>query len=135
MKLNLELIQYINLFEKITCVNVKNCFFHKDSLVFIISNGQISKAIGKKGFNIKKISRMINKKIKIAEYNDDPVKFINSYVSPIDVDHIELKDKIINIKAKNSKDKGLLIGRNGRNLENIKNLINYYFKIEKVRII
>ena len=135
MKLNLELIQYINLFEKITRVNVKNCFFHKDNLVFIVSNGQISRAIGKKGFNIKKISRMINKKIKIAEYNDDPVKFINSYVSPIDVDHIELKDKTINIKAKNSKDKGLLIGRNGRNLENIKNLINYYFKIEKVRII
>jgi N utilization substance protein A len=135
MKLNLELIQYINLFEKITRTKVKNCFFHKEKLVFIVANGQGRKAVGKKAFNVQKITKLINKKIKIVEYNVDPVKFINSFVSPIDVENVEFIDNVINLRVKTAKDKGLLIGRNGQNLENIKKIMDYYFKIKEIKVL
>jgi len=135
MKLNLELIQYINLFEKITKTKVKNCFFHKDKLVFIVANGQGKKAVGKKAFNVQKITKLINKKIKIVEYNQDPVKFINSFASPIAIEKIDFTDNVINLKVKTAKDKGLLIGRNGQNLDNIKKIMDYYFKIKEVKIL
>ncbi len=135
MKLNLELIQYINLFEKITRTKVKNCFYHKDKLVFVVEEGQGRKAVGKKAYNVQKITKLINKKIKIVEYNKDPVKFINSFVSPIDIERTDLSDNVINLKVKTAKDKGLLIGRNGQNLENIKKIMDYYFKIKDVKIL
>jgi len=135
MKLNLELIQYINLFEKITRTKVKNCFYHKDKLVFIVEKGQGRKAVGKNAFNVQKITRLINKKIKIVEYNGDPVKFINNFVSPIDIESAEFTDNVINLKVKTAKDKGLIIGRNGKNLENIKKIMDYYFKIKEVKVL
>lgn len=135
MKLNLELIQYINLFEKITRTKVKNCFYHKDRLVFVVEEGQGRKAVGKKAYNVQKITKLINKKIKIVEYNQDPVKFINSFASPIVIDSTDLSDNVINLKVKTAKDKGLLIGRNGQNLENIKKIMDYYFKIKDVKIL
>tara|TARA_Y100000034_G_C6886165_1_gene406948 strand:- start:494 stop:901 length:408 start_codon:yes stop_codon:yes gene_type:complete len=135
MKLNLELIQYINLFEKITRTKVKNCFYHKERLVFIVGKGQGRKAVGKRAFNVQKITKLINKKIKIVEYNEDPVKFINSFASPIDIESVDFTDNIINLKVKTAKDKGILIGRNGQNLENIKKIMDYYFKIKNVKIL
>jgi len=135
MKLNLELIQYINFFEKITKTKVKNCFLDKERLIFIVSQGQGRKAVGKGAFNVKKISRLLNKKIKIVEYNADPVKFINSLISPIVADDINISDTIINIKVKSAKDKGLLIGRDGKNIKSIKEIIDYYHKIKDIKFL
>jgi len=134
MKLNLELIQYINLFEKITKTKVKNCFYD-NRLVFIVETGQGRKAVGKNAFNVQEITRLINKKIKIVEYNPDPVKFINSFASPIAIESVNFSDNVINLKVKTAKDKGILIGRNGHNLNNIKKIMDYYFKIKEVRVL
>lgn len=100
-----------------------------------MANGQGRKAVGKKAFNVQKITKLINKKIKIVEYNVDPVKFINSFVSPIDVENVEFIDNVINLRVKTAKDKGLLIGRNGQNLENIKKIMDYYFKIKEIKVL
>ena len=135
MKLNLELIQYINLFEKITRTKVKNCFYHKERLVFVVKEGQGRKAVGKKAYNVQKITRLTKKKIKIVEHSKDPVKFINSFASPIEIESADLSDSIINLKVKTAKDKGLLIGRNGQNLENIRKIMDYYFKIKDVKVL
>ena len=47
---NKEEINHINLFEKITKARVKDCFLN-DIIVFIVEEGDLGKAIGKKGFN------------------------------------------------------------------------------------
>lgn len=135
MKLDLELIQYINLFEKVTRTKVRNCFYNKDGLVFIVNFGDCSKAIGKKAVNMRKLTRLINKKIKVVEYNKDPVRFINNFTSSVKLENIELKDDEITLKVKSLKDKGLLIGRNGKNLEETKKVMDYYFNIKKIKII
>ena len=54
MKINLELIQYINYFEKTTRSKVKDCFFEDQKLIFIVQPGQARIAIGKQGININK---------------------------------------------------------------------------------
>ncbi len=136
MKYNLETIQLINLFENIAKINVKDCFFDKDKLVFIVNEGQGSKAVGKKGINVKKFAEKTNKRIKIIEFSNDPVKFINRYISPIKPESVVQEGKIIKISAKTTKDKGLLIGRNSQNLENLKKVTKKYFKdIEDIKIV
>lgn len=136
MKLNLETIQFINFFEKLTRTRVKDCFFENEKLIFIVNPGQARKAVGKNGVNAKKFSEKTNKRIKIIEFNPNPVLFIKSLISPIKPESIEKEDKIINIKVNSTKEKGLLIGRNSKNLENLKKLVKKYFgDIEDIKII
>nr|MBA4405197.1 NusA-like transcription termination signal-binding factor [Nanoarchaeum sp.] len=136
MKYNLELIQYINHFEKITGTRVKDCFYEEEKLIFIVNPGQASKAVGKNGINAKKFSFQTNKRIKITEFNEDPIRFINSLISPIKVENITLEEKVVKIKASSTKDKGLLIGRNSKNLENLKKVVQKYFQdIEDIKIL
>ena len=62
--LNQEVIGFINLFEKVTRAQVKDCF-SDDGLVFVVQPGQMGLAIGKKGVNIKKVSGLLKKKVKV----------------------------------------------------------------------
>ena len=136
MKINLELIQYINYFERLTKSSVKDCFFEDEKLIFVVRSGQARKAVGKNGINAKKFVEKTGKKIKIIEFNEDPLKFIRSLISPIKPKNIEQEEKTVNIEVESTKDKGLLIGRNAKNLENLKKHVQKYFvQIEDIKII
>src|SRR3989344_9156663 len=114
MKLTKDSIQYINLFERLTRANVKACFINAQ-LIFIVEQGHASKAIGKNGVNVKKIESLVNKKIKIVEYNNDPIIFIKSLIFPLKVKDAILNNDTIEIQA-DTNTKALLIGRNSQNL-------------------
>jgi transcription termination/antitermination protein NusA len=135
MKLNRDLIQYIGLFEKITRTRVKNCFFQGECLVFVVGLGQKSKAIGRGATNAKRISALIKKRVKIVEHNSDPVKFINGYIYPVEAETVRNDNGSVEIKVKSLKDKGLLIGRNRKNLDDLKSVVDYYFKIKDIKIV
>ena len=135
MKYTNEIIQFITLFENLTRAKVKDCFFNNDKLVFIANNGDIKKAVGKNGSNIKKIESMIKKRIKVVEFNSDIGKFIRSFLYPIKPKNIEIKDGIISIGAEGVKDRALLIGRDSKNLNNLKEVIKKYFDVSNIRIV
>lgn len=135
MKLDMETIGYINLFEKITRCHVKDSFPYSDKLLFIVGNGEASKAVGKKGVNIKKLSDMMHKKLKVVEFSDDPAVFVKSFISPIKAQKIEIKENIVEVTVRGRQEKGLLIGRDKNNLNCLKEIVKKFFKIEDVRII
>lgn len=132
MKLNLKEIQHINLFEKITRAKVKDCIIN-DEITFIIEEGNVQKALGENNQNIKKISFILKKPVKIIAFSKTPEKFINNLIYPIR-SKIELKDNIIYITEKDVKLKGKIYGREKENLKKIKELANKYFKIKDVVI-
>ena len=129
-----RIIDYINLFENITRSSVRDCFFQNDILVFVVTEGQASKAIGKNGRNVIKFARLINKRLKVIEYHSDPLKFMRNLIAPIKPKYIKLEDKTLEVFVENTKDKGLLIGRDKRNLENFKKVMKSYFKVENIKI-
>lgn len=128
MLLNKDKIQKINLFENLTNSKVKD-LIDDEKLVIIVENGEIGKAIGKQGKNIKMIENMVHKRIKIVEYNDDSLTFVKNFIHPLKTDEIKLNENTIEISAKDRKTKGLLIGRNGKNLTELNNLIKNYFNL------
>ena len=125
----------INLFENKTRSTVKNFLEYNEIFIFIVKENQARKAIGPKGINVKKLSDLLNKRIKIVEYNSEPVKFIKGFISPIVALDIKVEDKIIEIKVSSTREKGLLIGRDKKHLNMLKNLVKKYFDIEDIKII
>lgn len=89
-KLDTETIQQIALFESITGAKVSDCLLNGDRIIFIVAEGNIGKAIGKGGVNIKKFEKRFNKKIEIIEFNKDPIKFAKNILRPIKIKSSEL---------------------------------------------
>ena len=134
MKLNNESIKFVNLLEMITGARVKDCFFTNERILFIVENGDIKKVVSNKGAKIKKFEQMTLKKIKIVEFSDNIIEFLKSYISPIKVISIELKEGIVEIKADNVRDRGILIGRDRKNIDSLKNIIKKYFDIQDIKV-
>ena len=130
MLLNNELIQKINLFENLTKSKVKEFIEKEDKIVVIIGEGELNKAIGPKGKNIKTIENLMHKKLKVIGFNRDPLKFIRNFIYPIKPLSIELKEENIEIKVGDRKSKGLLIGREGKNLIELNSLLKSYYNLQ-----
>ncbi len=140
IKLTSKEMRYIALFESITGAAVKDCILDEDSnrAIFIVKEGDIGMAIGKGGKNIRLLEKMTSKKHEIIEYSEDPAKFIKNALKPANVMEIRITEKpdgkSIAVVAVTPKDKGVAIGRNGRNAERIRFLAKRYFQIQNVSI-
>jgi N utilization substance protein A len=129
MKLDLKTMGYISVFEKYTGSNVKDCFLSGSSLVFIVKEGQIGRAIGKKGINIKNLSKKFKKSLRVIEFSDDAVKFVKNLIYPVKT-HVEKRGNKIVISAEDTKTKGFLFGRDKSKLKDMQEIIKRYFDIE-----
>lgn len=130
-KIDAKIIGFINTFERVTRTNIKTAFLDKNNqLVFIVNEGKAGKAIGKGGSNIKKLSHLLKKRIKVVEFNQDIKEFIKSYINPLKAEKIEIEDKTVKIKAKSRQTKALLIGKNQQNIQELNKLTKKFFDCE-----
>jgi len=140
IRLTSKEMRYIALFESITSATVKDCIVddEQNRIIFIIKEGDSGVAIGKGGKNIHLLERMTNKKHEIIEHSGNPAQFIKNALKPARVNEIRITQrpdgKSIAVVAVNPRDKGVAIGKNGRNAERIRFLAKRYFQIQNVSI-
>ncbi len=65
--LDMQSIRHLNLFSKITKVPTRFYFHYNGMILFCVPKKVISKAVGDKGENVKKISSVLKKRIKIKK--------------------------------------------------------------------
>jgi len=126
--INMQDMRYLNLFEKIMRVRTRFCFRYNEAIVFCVPKTLVSKAIGERGKNIKKMSEILGKKIKVVispnGINDVEI-FIRSVVSPVTFKNIEIKDNEIMVAG--GSNKAALIGRNKRRLLEMQKIVGDFF--------
>jgi len=133
-------MRYIALFESITGATVKDCIVNDDSsrIIFIVKEGNVGMAIGRRGKNIRLLEKMTGKKHEVIEHSENPSQFIKNALKPARVNEIRITErqdgKTIAVVSVNPKDKGVAIGKNGRNAERIRFLAKRYFQIQNVSI-
>jgi len=133
-------MRFIALFQSITGATVKDCIVDSDlnRIIFVVKEGNIGMAIGKRGKNIHLLEKMTGKKHEVIEHSDNPAQFIKNALKPAKVDEVRITErmdgKTIAVISVNPKDKGVAIGKNGRNAERIRFLAKRYFQIQNVSI-
>lgn len=132
---DVEMIKLINLFEQVTRARVKDAFYIKELLTFVIYEGDMFKALGKNLENLHKMEAMLQKKIKLVEFNQDMIKFITNLLYPYKVREIKQDGKIITISDDDQKTKGLIIGAKAQNLRNYESIVKKYFDIEEIKVV
>jgi N utilization substance protein A len=140
IKITSNEMRYIALFESITNASVKDCIIDEEQgrVIFVVNTGQVGVAIGRGGRNIHTLERMTGKKHEIIEYSESPAQFIKNALKPATVREVRITErtdgKSIAVVSVNPRDKGVAIGKNGRNAERLRFLAKRYFQIQNVSI-
>jgi N utilization substance protein A len=135
IRLTAESIQYIALFENMTRAKILDCIPEEERLVYVVKQGDMGLAIGRNGENINRVKKTLDKPIELVEYSDDPVTFLKNAFGPVSVSSVNILNKngkrLAYVEVPN-KEKGLAIGRNGKNIEKVKMLARRHHDIEDV---
>lgn len=140
IKITSNEMRYIALFESISGANVRDCIVDEEQgrVIFVVKEGEIGAAIGRGGRNIHVLERMTGKKHEIIEFSEDPVQFIKNALKPAIVKEVRITERpdgktmaVVNVHPK---DKGVAIGKNGKNAERLRLLTKRYFQIQNVSI-
>lgn len=124
------------MFETLTRAKLRACFLDDlGQLIFVVQPGEIGKAIGKKGSNIRRLEGLLKKRIKLVEYSEDLRHFIENLIYPIKAKEIGENEGTVTIKSADLKSRGFLIGRDAKNLRNYENTVKKYFEIKEIRVV
>ena len=135
-------MELIKLFDAITGTNTLDCVIipdgDADRIIFMVNRAELSKAVGKNGINVKKMKEKLNKSIDIIAYSDELNKFIRYLLYPAKIESIEEQKrndgkKVMVVSVRNE-DKGIAIGKSGRNITKVNIFVKRHFNIDSVII-
>ncbi len=131
-------LRYISLFQEYTGTTVKDCIEDESLLVFVVDRGELGQAVGKRGLKAKELSNIFQKRLKIIEYSDDAAAFIANALKPANVRQVKVLEKDGGVKIAvaelDPNDKGMTIGKGGKNINLIRQLVKRHHGIEKIVI-
>lgn len=140
IKLSIDEMKTINVFISVTKISPKDCIIDKklDRIIFLVGRGAVGPAIGRQGLHIKKLKSILAKDIEIVEDDEKPERFIKNSLVPAIV------EKVVVVRRKDKHDlafvtikrgqRGLAIGKEGRNIERARLLAKRHFDIENIII-
>ena len=137
IKLSMEEMRLIALFENITGATANDCIIDSDRVIFIAKAGEMGLAIGKGGKNINMLRKMTGKPIEVVEFADTVEGLVKSCLAPAKVKEVritERPDRKIVVVEVEPKDKALAIGKNGRTIDKTRMLAKRYYQIDHVQI-
>lgn len=140
VKLTEESMQLISQFESITGAGSRDCLEdnRNDRLIFVINPGEMGLAIGREGASIKRASEIMGKRIEVVEYSSDPEQFIRNCFLPAQVTSLSITtdddDQEVAVVDVREEDRGIAIGKEGKNIFKAKRLAERLHDISDVQL-
>jgi N utilization substance protein A len=131
----------MSLFQSITSATARDCVVDEkmERVIFIVNKGHMGLAIGKGGSTIKQLQNVVTKKVELVEYSEDPLDFLKNILNSTLVNEVRINERVDGIKQAvvvvDSKKKGIVVGKDGRNAEKARILAKRYFHISNVMIV
>ncbi|MHC1570308.1 MAG: NusA-like transcription termination signal-binding factor [Methermicoccaceae archaeon] len=130
---------HISLFEELTGAHAVDCLVDDevDRVVFVVKDGEMGLAIGRGGENIHKVRDALGKRIELVEFSEDAEQFVKNLLKPATVEGVEVVEKeerrIAYVEVK-SDEKGLAIGKGGKNVQKARTLLQRHYDVDNVVI-
>ena len=104
----------------------------------MVAEGQIGQAIGRRGMIIRKLKKIFGKDVEIVEYSPNLEDFIRKLFLPARVNYVKVMEQLgkkIVIISVASEDKGVAIGRGGKNINRARYLAKRWFGVDNIKLI
>ncbi|HNY88407.1 MAG TPA: NusA-like transcription termination signal-binding factor [Methanoregulaceae archaeon] len=135
-----DCMRLISQFERLTGAGSRDCVIddRNNRLIFVVNPGEMGLAIGKKGASIKKAMEVMGKKIEVVEYSPSPEQFLKNCFLPAQVVTVgfetEDEGRIAHIEVR-QEDRGIAIGKEGKNIFKAKKLALRQHNISDVTLV
>ncbi|OYT40040.1 MAG: transcription elongation factor NusA [Desulfurococcales archaeon ex4484_58] len=140
IKLTAEEFRYIALLNALTNVFVRDCIVDEENnrIIFLVDPKDIGRAIGPRGIYVQRLRKTLNKDIEIVGYSENLEEQIRYALAPAKVREIRVVNrlggkKIVYVSV-DPKDKGIAIGRNGKNVARARLILKRYYGIDSIII-
>ena len=140
IKLTTAQMRMMSLFQNVTGATARDCIEDEkqDRVIFVVNSGKMGLAIGKGGVHIKSLQNMVKRNVELVEFDDDPAKFLSNLLNSKLVSEVKINTRLDGsrqaIVLVDSRKKGIVVGREGRNAEKARMLAKRYFDITSVLI-
>lgn len=118
-------------FERITHVMPSDYLNTESTIIFLVGQESLGKAIGKSAQNIQKLGVVFRKRVIIIADSEDMELFIRNFFGNIKILDMDIKDimgeKNVTLFI-DEKDRGIAIGRNGERIKAAKSFLQKKFK-------
>ncbi len=141
IKLTSDELQLMSLFQSVTGATARDCIIDEklDRVIFVVNKGGMGLAIGKNGTTIKSLQDIVGKKIELVEFADDVIEFIRNMLNSAMVLDVKINERSdgakVAVAVVEPKNKGVVVGREGRNAEKARLLAKRYFQLSNVLIV
>ena len=113
-------LDYLSRFENVTKVMPKDYMILSETILFLVDQPLLGRAIGKQGSNIPKLRKIFNKKVVIIGDSPQMDLFIRNFFNNVTIEDIELRDVMGEqaiLLTVDEKDRGLAIGKAGERIK------------------
>jgi transcription termination/antitermination protein NusA len=141
IKLTSDELRLMSLFQNVTGAVARDCIVDEkmDRVIFVVNKGQMGLAIGKGGVTIKQLQNVVSRKVELVEYSDNPSAFLSNVLNSDMINEIKISDRFDGSRQAlvvvDSRKKGVVVGKEGRNAEKARLLAKRYFQISTVMIV
>jgi N utilization substance protein A len=109
-----------------------------ERIIIVVRAKQLGKAIGRGGVNVKAASDVFGRAVDVVEMAETAEEFVKSALAPARVEAVKIIEhrdgnKVASVTVKNE-DRGIAIGRDGRNVARARILVKRHFDLDNVVI-
>ena len=140
VKLSMDDMKLIAVFEQITGAAAVDVIRDDEGerMIFVVRQKQLGKAIGRGGSNVKAAADAFGRPVDVVEIAETIEDFIKSCLAPARVEQIKISETrdgniVVHVTVK-KEDRGIAIGRDGRNVARARILCKRHFEIDNVVI-
>lgn len=130
----MTLMKYMSLFSNVTHITPKDCISDENGVLFIVPAGEIARAVGSGGGHIHRIEDLLKKRVRVIEFDDNLITFIENMSYPARIKEIRQDDLTVTITPLDSASRGQIIGRNATNLRRMEEVAKRYFPLKEIRV-
>ena len=140
IKLSTDQIKLRSLFQNVTGATARDCIEDEkqDRVIFVVNQGKMGLAIGKGGSTIRNLQNVVKRNVELVEYSEDPTEFLKNMLNPKLVSEVKLNKRLDGslqaIVLVDAMNKGIVVGREGRNAEKARLLAKRNYQISSVLI-
>ncbi len=135
MKLNLQAIETIALFERFTRIPAIDFLENDQAVYFVVPEGSARKLKDNKG--IERLSQKMGRPIRLVEHREDPERFLRSLFWQYGVEEVSLEESPDGLAARvrvSPLRKGRAIGKGGSNLKLLRELARRHAGITSIQL-
>lgn len=128
--------QYIALFDEETPAIARDCLIEDDRVVFLVSTGDMADAIGPGGKTVRALEDRIGRDVTLVENALDPEGFVANMFAPAAVSNVTISENDTTVAYVEipDEDKGVAIGRGGRNIELARRMAARHHDIDDIEL-